>query len=238
MFTGTHQRLALVNSVTVRAGDTVLSRVYQFTYLGIVLDPYLSWNDHIDYIRRKISAKLCMLRKARKVIPRESCLTLCNVTVLPVLDYCAVVWDSCSKADREYIDKLHRRAASIIKCYAVSQSQISYTFGWPTLKTRRDYLKCMLVFKRLHGLTPAHLLNEFTHARDFHSCNTRHRDLLRLLLARTTKYQASFRFSGAKIWNTLPLALRSEHDLNKFGFGLKKALKIQAKLSLQYFCYT
>ena len=26
----------------------------------------------------------------------------------------------------------------------------------------------------------------------------------------------------AKIWNTLPLALRSEHDLNKFGFGLKR----------------
>ena len=85
-----------------------------------------------------------------------------------------------------------------------------------------DYLMCMLVFKTLHGLTTAYLLNEFSHARDFHSYNTRHRDLLRLSLARTTKYQGSFRFSGAKIWNTLPLALRSEHDLNKFGFGLKR----------------
>ena len=33
------------------------------------------------------------------------------------------------------------------------------------------------------------------------------------------------RFSGAKIWNTLPLALRSGHDLNKFGFGLKRHLR-------------
>ena len=40
--TGTHQRLALVDSFTVRAGDTVLSQVYQFKYLGIILDPYLS----------------------------------------------------------------------------------------------------------------------------------------------------------------------------------------------------
>ena len=56
MLTGTHQMLALVNSFTVRAGDTVLSRVY----LGVMLDPYLSWNDHIDYIGRKISAKLGM----------------------------------------------------------------------------------------------------------------------------------------------------------------------------------
>ena len=87
--------------------------------------------------------------------------------ILPVFDYCAVVWDSCSKADREYLDKLHRRAASIIEGYAVSQSQISYTFGWPTLQSRRDYLKCMLVFKSLHGLAPAYLLNELSHACDF-----------------------------------------------------------------------
>ena len=63
MLTGTDQRLALVDSFTVRAGDTVLSRVYQIKYLGVMLDPYLSWNDHIDYIGRKISVKLGMLRK-------------------------------------------------------------------------------------------------------------------------------------------------------------------------------
>ena len=128
MLTGTHQRLALVDSFTVRAGDTVLSRVY-LKYLGVMLDPYLSWNDHTDYIGGKISAKLGMLRKARKVIPRESCLTLNNAVKLSVFDYCAVVWYSCSKADQEYLDKPHRRDASIIEGYTVSQSQRSHTFG-------------------------------------------------------------------------------------------------------------
>ena len=64
MLTGTHQRLALVDIFTVRAGDTVLSRVYQFKYLGVMLDPHLSRNDHIQYIGRKISAKLVMLRQS------------------------------------------------------------------------------------------------------------------------------------------------------------------------------
>ena len=44
----------------------------------------------------------------------------------------------------------------------------------------------IIEFKSLHGLAPAYLLNEFSHARDFHSYNTRHRDVLRLPLARTT----------------------------------------------------
>ena len=47
MLTGRHERFALVDSFTVRAGDTVLSRVYQFKYLGVMLNPYPSWNDHI-----------------------------------------------------------------------------------------------------------------------------------------------------------------------------------------------
>ena len=139
-----------------------------------------------------------MLRKARKVIPRESCLTLYNAMIIPVFDYYAVVWDSCSKADREYLDKLHRRhgAASIIKGYIVAQSQISHTFGWPSLEFRRDYLKCILVFKSLHGLAPAYLLDEISHSRDFLSYNTRHSVFLSLPLAQTTKYQGFFRFSG------------------------------------------
>ena len=104
-------------------------------------------------------------------------------------------------------------ASCIIEGYTAAQSQISRTFGWPTLESRRNYLKFMLVLMSLHGLAPPYLLNEFSQSRDFRSYNKRHRDLLPLLLARTTKYKSSFRFSGAKIWNTLPLDLRREHDI-------------------------
>ena len=111
MFTATHQRLALVDSFKVSAR----SRVYQVKYLGVMLDPYLSWNAHIDNIGRKISAKLGMLHKAHKVIPRESCLTLYNAMTLSIFDYCVVVWDSCSKADQEYLNKLHRLPPVLLK---------------------------------------------------------------------------------------------------------------------------
>ena len=81
-----------------------------------------------------------------------------------------------------------------------------------------------MFYMLFHGLASAYLLIEFSHSRDFHSYNTRNRDSLRLPLARTTKYQASFRFRGAKIWNTVPLDLRSKHDVKTFAFGLKKHL--------------
>ena len=157
---GTHQRLARVDNFTVKVKDTVLSRGYQFKYLGVVLDPYLSWNDHVDYIGRKVSARLGMLRRARKVISLESCITLCNAMVLPIFDYCATIWDSCGRTNRDYLDKLHRRATSIIEGNKVSQPQVAEVFSWPSLQSRRDYLKCMLVFKCLHNLAPPYLLKD------------------------------------------------------------------------------
>jgi hypothetical protein len=50
---------------------------------------------------------------------------------------------------------------------------------------------------------------------EFHAYNTRHRDQLRLPLAKTTKYQNSFRYNGAKTWNMLPLRLRTETSFPK-----------------------
>ena len=64
------------------------------------------WNDHIDLISTKISSRLVMARKAREV-PREVGVTLNDTMILPL-------FDSCS-ANRDYLDKLQRRAVSIIE---------------------------------------------------------------------------------------------------------------------------
>ena len=50
-----------------------------------------------------------------------------------------------------------------------------------------------------------------------------------LPLARATKYQSYVRFSRAKIWNALPLDLRSEHHIIKFAFGLKRHFRSKPK---------
>lgn len=84
MLVGTHQRLARVTNFSITARNKSLDRVYQFKYLGVILDPCLSWNDHIDYIASKISSRLGMLRKARKIIPRASCITLWSCLCLVI----------------------------------------------------------------------------------------------------------------------------------------------------------
>ena len=54
--------------------------------------------DYIGRKARKVSMRLGMLRRARKVIPRESCISL-YAMILRIFDYCAVTWDSCNKTN-------------------------------------------------------------------------------------------------------------------------------------------
>ena len=95
--------------------NATLERVYKFKYLGVTLDRNSSWNEHIDALGNKISSRLGIIRKARKVLPRDACLTLFNATVLPLFDYCCVVWDACGQGNKNFLDRLYRRAASIIE---------------------------------------------------------------------------------------------------------------------------
>ena len=224
MLVGTHQRLARVTNFGITARNKSLDRVYQFRYLGVILDPCLSWNDHIDYIASKISSRLGMLRKARKIIPRASCITLYDSMVLPLFDYCSAVWSGCGITNREYLNRLQRRAVRIIEGREVKQNDIRSTLNWPSLEVRRNYQTCLQVFKCLNGLAPAYLLNKFSLSRDFHSHNTRNKDLIRLPRAKTSKFQTSFYYNGAKLWNTLPPHIRQENTLSLFKKNLKKHL--------------
>ena len=145
--------------------------------------------------------------------------------VLPLFDYCWSVWYSCGVGSKAYLDKLNRRAACIIEGRSIEAEELQSTLGWPSLHARRrNYRKCVLVHKYLHSTAPSYLLSEFRNAHLFHGCNTRSRDLLHPLFAKTTKYQGSFRIKGARTYNTLPI-IRQAEMLSEFKIKLKRHFK-------------
>ena len=156
-----------------------------------------------------------------EIVPREACITLYDTMILPLFYYCSAVWDGCGKTNRDYLDKLQRRAVSIFEGRKIQHHEINCTLSWPSLESCRKYQICLKIFKCLNGPAPAYLLHDFHYSRDSRIYNTRNKDLLWLPLAKTTKYQSSFRYNGAKAWNDLPYKLRIENSLSKFKKGLK-----------------
>ena len=78
MLVGTHQRTTAAQDLVIDISNTCLDRIYNFKYLGVLLDHTLSWTDHVEYIGPKISSRLGILRRAHKILPKSTCLMLYN----------------------------------------------------------------------------------------------------------------------------------------------------------------
>ena len=65
-------------------------------YLGVVVDENLNWDKHITKVRQKCFTNLALIRRACSYLPTAVKKSLYNALVLPHLDYCSVVWNSCN----------------------------------------------------------------------------------------------------------------------------------------------
>ena len=79
-----------------------------FKYLGVVLDDTLSFNDHVDYVRMKVSKILGMLSRTRPSLTLEAANRLYKAMVLLVIDYCDAVWHECGQGNSDKIEWLQR----------------------------------------------------------------------------------------------------------------------------------
>ena len=69
----------------LKINDVIINQVDNTKFLGVVIDPYLNFNDHIKYIKGKISRGLGILYRGRKFFNQKTMRTLYNVFIYPYL---------------------------------------------------------------------------------------------------------------------------------------------------------
>ena len=139
----------LLNNASIPRADT-------FTCLGVDLDEKLSWQEHIEKICGKVSARIGMVRDIKLFLPPVTLRTIYKILVQPYFDYCLPLWDNCSKLLQ---DKFQNRAARIITgaSYNVRSADVLDTLGWETL----DASKSILMYKLLNDHTAPNLKDLF-----------------------------------------------------------------------------
>ena len=95
--------------------------------------------------------------------------------VLPLFDYCCVVWDGCGQGNKNYLDRLLKRAAGIIAGRKATDTDIQQTLKWSSLQCRREHQKCIQVCKCINGLAPVYLLDDFHSSEQIHNYDTRNK---------------------------------------------------------------
>ena len=185
-------RLSTVTNFSIYVSGSLIERVSEFKYLGVLLDESLSWTAHVKYILGKAGKRVGMLSRIRT-----------NVTtfILPVIDYCDTVWNCCGKVNSDNLEKLHRRAARLIVRNHCSDAALQ-SLAMESMENRRKKHVYRFVIKCMNGKFPQFFINYFNYNRDITGRQTRQSNLLHLPRVRTEAAKKSFFYSGAQIFNS------------------------------------
>ena len=148
-----------------------------------------------------------------------------NSLVQPHFDYCNVVWGNCNKGLSEKLQRLQNRAARILMSasYDSNLDDLFRALGWRRLYYQRLEQKSILMYKTLHGMTPDYLRSRFVYRDNISAYRLRNTEnKLVLPQPRTDYLKRSFLYSGAHLWNDLPLDLRQASSLTDFKSKLSR----------------
>ena len=203
--------------------NTEIERVSKFNFLGLTLDEFLSWTEHINIIQYKISRISGILNRLKHHMQTNILKLVYSALVLPHLNYALLVWGHRPGK----ITKLQKRVVRIIgkSKYNAHTEPILKRLG--LLKISDMYQQKMLVFyyKLQNNQLPEYMQNfKIITGSEVHSHNTRYRSLLRPDPASMKLTQNRIEASLPKIINnTSKTILDKTHTHSLYGF--KKYIK-------------
>ena len=114
-FVNNHDVDVVNNNYVISVNDIPLSRVYSYLYLGVELDDALSFDKQLDSVVNKTTQKLYIFRKIRRFISQETAIIVYKQMILPLLEYCSILFNSGKKIKLDKIDRVQS------KCTRLSQ---------------------------------------------------------------------------------------------------------------------
>ncbi|CAB3999982.1 RNA-directed DNA polymerase from transposon X-element, partial [Paramuricea clavata] len=224
MLIGSRQRIATFRSVPCLEIDGVpIDKVLQAKSLGVYLDENLSWNIQINELTKKIASGIGALKRVRSFVPVATLQLIFNSLVQPYFNYCCTVWDNCNKTLAEKLQKLQNRAARVLtfSSYDTNADGLIEKLGWKKLASQRQFQKAVMVYKSLNGLAPDYMHSMFVNRDSVNPYSLRNTEnKLAVPKPRTNYLKNSFSYSGAVLWNSLPIGLRQANNLINFRSGL------------------
>jgi len=205
--------------------------VTSFKYLGLWLDPKLTWEDHCDKVYKKMSSRVNLIVRHHHSFCKRQLKVYCDSLVMSVLGYLLPVWGSICPSRLDAFDSIMIRLVKkvLIKksIFATSRSLVDEfeIQNWFLASERRDESMLKYFFKHFILNDPLNfLMSEFFVLRstpDTDRCVRKERNLV-LPRTRTVFGQSSFSYRVAKRWNELPNDVQSAKTLTEFTEKLKR----------------
>ena len=192
----------------------------------MLLDSNLSWKFHLTELSKKLARTDGLFYKIRHYAPMDILILLYYGLFESFLSYGVSVWGSTYPMYTDPIFILQKRILKIITFNEVTVSSTPLFDSLQILKLS-DLFKLQVtsfVYECLNSLAPIYFREYFTSIQSIHSIGTRQskKGDLYALRCNTTQYGLrSIHYSGVRIWNSLPVAIRNSQSLPNFKEKMK-----------------
>ena len=231
MMLGTRQHTEAydANPPVMTLNQSPLTIRQEYCYLGLIIDPNLKWEGHVQKVCKKLGPIVSQLSRLRSVLTKSQLNALYFSFVQSHIDYGLTIWGHCSKANLQKVQRFQNWCSRIVTGnfdFNVSSSHLISSLKWLTIAQRRDFLTCILMFKCLHNLAPNYLSDHIVHRSNIHNYSTRltQNQALDVPFGRSQYFQKSFQVNGPKLWNSLPEHVTQCENIISFKYQYKKWL--------------
>ena len=186
--------------------------------LGVYVSNVLDWEEQIKFVCRQVNHSLSVLKRIKSFLPESARILYCNSCVLSHMDYCSTIWGNTTESELAKLHRLQKRAARMIFDDYTSPSVVLFKkLHWLPLKKRIEHNKAVLMYKCLNYHLPAFMSDLFTYrANSSYLLRSEEQNLLIVPRPRLEIFRHSFMYSGAKLWNSLPVSLRQSKSVRSF----------------------
>ena len=188
--------------------------------LGIQIDKHLTFQDHIMNLKKSSFRVLRNICKRRFIFDENQLKTLVNSLVVCKLDYCNSLYAGINEKHMDELQRIQNAAAkTVLGLYKYDHVGDSLQkLHWLPIRYRINYKILMLTFKCINGIGPQYLSSMLVYA------NSDYFTYLKEPKVYSVHGERAFSKIAPKLWNSLPLNLKTIPSLQTFKISLKTYL--------------
>jgi len=202
----------------VNLDSTILERVQQTKFLGVIIDECLTWKNHIDCVAKTIARNIGVMNKLKHFVPERILFTLYCTMVMPYLNYGILVWGNSCKIYLDKLIKLQKWAVRTISNshYRSHTRPLFINYNLLTIDDMYTLELGVFMYKYSINNLPNAFNNFFSKRSDIHDYKTIHGNDFNLTKNKKAFSDRGIRTHGPLLWNSLTSTIKTSKSVKHF----------------------
>ena len=203
-----------------------LENVDTFKYLGVWLDPELTFKPNIDYTVKKTYGCLSSLYRSIHCFSFDVRKRIISQVLLPMIDYADVVYQNTTDSHLKPINVLYNSLCRfVLRCpYDTHHCHMYNSLNWLQPKSRRQLHWFLFIYKCIYFRCPSYLKQYLAQSTSSYPLRHLEHPYFKIPKIFNEVGRRSFCYKAPFDWNNLPLSLRSISSVSRFRTSLHSHL--------------